>query len=412
LYSAYLVDQPDYDPEAILTSVVRILELEGLQIRGKTVFVKPSFVYPAHPPLNRGINTQPELVGGVVHALKKLGARRIWVGEDCLAGPGQAAFLGMGVLPYLRGVAEPVFLDAEPRMLVSVPGAQVESEFRMPRRMMEADLLISLPKIKVNMYATVTLSVKNHIGLLLAEDRLTQHHYDIHKKIADLYQTRLPDMVIADAIVAGEGQGPMHAGSVPLGLILASSNGLAADLVACELMGYRHDEVAHLSYLSRLGLGPASLAEVEIDGADLLAARARRFVRPSTDLGELSHAVRCIIGSELACAAGCVGMIRGSLDRFAQIGSWGPVQGLTFIAGKPLSHLPADLDRRRTFVVGDCAEPFRDLGTYIPGCSVKPLAITWALARRGVLRPLATRYRDLVMGTAAAALHLPLGKRW
>jgi uncharacterized protein (DUF362 family) len=406
-----LFDQPDYDPEAIRSSVVGILEREGLQIRGKTVFVKPSFVYPARPPLNRGINTQPELVGGVVHALKKLGARRIWVGEDCLAGPGQAAFLGMGVLPYLRGAAEPVYLDAEPRMLVSVPGAQVESEFRLPRRMMDADLLISLPKIKVNMYATVTLSVKNHIGLLLAEDRLTHHHYDIHKKIADLYQTRLPDMVIADAIVAGEGQGPMHAGSVPLGLILASSNGLAADLVACKLMGYRYDEVEHLSYLASLGLGPASLNEIEIDDAELLATRARKFVRPRTDLGELGHAVRCIIGSELACAAGCAGMIRGSLDRFSLAGNWRPVRGLTFIVGKPITSLPADLDRRRTFVVGDCAEPFRDRGTFIPGCSVKPLAITWALARRGVLRPLATRYRDLAMGAAAAALHLPLGRK-
>jgi hypothetical protein len=218
-------------------------------------------------------------------------------------------------------------------------------------------------------------------------------------------------MVIADAIVAGEGQGPMHAGSVPLGLIFASSNGLAADLVACELMGYRHDEVEHLTYLARLGLGPASLAEVEIDGAELLAARARRFVRPCTDLAELSHAVRCVIGSELACTAGCVGMIRGSLDRFSQAGNWGPVEGLTFIVGKPITQLPADLDRRRTFVIGDCAEPFRDRGTFIPGCSVKPLAITWALARRGVLRPLATRYRDLAMGAAAAALHLPLGTR-
>ena len=127
-----------------------MLEADGPRLRGKNVFVKPSFVYPARPPLNRGVNTQPELVGGVVAALRDLGARRVWVGEDCLAGPSQAGFLAMGVLPFMRGLAEPVFLHQEPRRLVSVPEALVESEFRMPARLMDADVFISLPKIKVN----------------------------------------------------------------------------------------------------------------------------------------------------------------------------------------------------------------------------------------------------------------------
>lgn len=163
----YLADQPAYDPETIRRSARRMFEADGLRLRGKTVFVKPSFVYPARPPRNIGVNTQPAVVGGVCAALKDLGARRVWVGEDCLAGPSQAGFLAMGVLPYMRGLAEPVYLHSEPRRVVSVPDALVESEFRMPRKLMDADVFVSLPKIKVNMYATVTLSVKNHIGLLL-----------------------------------------------------------------------------------------------------------------------------------------------------------------------------------------------------------------------------------------------------
>ncbi|MDY0000403.1 MAG: DUF362 domain-containing protein [Polyangia bacterium] len=406
--TVFLSDQPGYDPEAIRLSTRRMLEADGPSLRGKSVFLKPSFVYPARPPLNRGVNTQPEVVGGVAAALRDLGARRVWVAEDCLAAPSQAGFLAMGVLPYMRGLAEPVFLHQEPRRLVSVPEPLVEGEFRMPARLMDADVFISLPKIKVNMYATVTLSVKNHIGLLLAPDRLKHHHHDLHKKIADLYRTRLPDFVISDAIMAGEGQGPMHADPVPLNLLLGARSGLAADVVAARLMGYAPEEVEHLRFLSDQGLGPGSAEEVELEGAPLLEARARPFKRPRTDLGDFPSSLRFFVGSELACPAGCLGMIRGSLDRFWQAGRWGPVEGLSFLVGKPIEDLPADLDPGRTFVVGDCAEPHRDRGIFLPGCSAAPMAITWALARRGVIRPLKTRLRDLAFGMACDYLGLPL----
>lgn len=408
-YAAFLQDVPGYDPEQIRRAARRMLEADGPSVRGKTVFVKPSFVYPARPPRNRGVNTQPEVVGGVAAALRDLGARRVWVGEDCLAGPSQAGFLAMGVLPYLRGLAEPVYLHEAPRRLVSVPDALVESEFRMPARLMDADVFVSLPKIKVNMYATVTLSVKNHIGLLLGPDRVRNHHYHLHKKIADLYRTRVPDFVIADAVVAGEGQGPMHADPVPMNLLVGARNGLAADVVAATLMGFAPAEVDHLRYLSDVGLGPGALASVDLEGAALLPARTRRLVRPRTDLTDFRHSVRILQGRELACPAGCVGMIRGSLDRFWQAGRWGPVEGLTFLVGKPIEALPASLDPGRTFVVGDCAAPYRDRGTFIPGCSVMPMAITWALVRRGVIRPLQARIRDLALGAAADLLGLRLG---
>ncbi len=407
-FPVHLAPQPRYDPEAIRRQARRMFDADGLRVRGKTVFVKPSFVYPARPPANRGVNTQPELVGGVAAALRDLGARRVWVGEDCLAGPSQAGFLAMGVLPYLRGVAEPVYLHQEPRQVVTVPQAHVESEFRLPRRLMDADVFVSLPKIKVNMYATVTLSVKNHIGLLLQEDRLTNHHYNLHRKIADLYRAREPDFVLADAVEAGEGQGPMHADPVPLGLLLGSRSGLAADVVASHLMGYAPEEIEHLQYLAAVGLGPGTLADVDLPEAPLLAQRRRRLVRPRTELSDFRHSMRFVVGRELACPAGCVGMIRGNLDRFWQEGRWRPVQGLTFVVGKPIEALPPDLDPARTFVVGDCAAPFADFGQFIPGCSVAPLSITWALVRRGVVRPLKSRLRDLAHGAAADLLRLPV----
>jgi uncharacterized protein (DUF362 family) len=402
-----LIDQPGYDVACIKQAVQRAMERDGLVVRGRSVFVKPSFVYPARPPRNRGVNTQPEVVGGVVHALQSMGARKIYVGEDCLVGPSQNAFVAMGVLPYLRGAAEPCFLQQEPRREVVVPDALVEDRFLLPNKVMDADLLISLPKLKVNMYACVTLSVKNHIGLLLQADRLTNHHYNIHKKIADLYRTRVPDYVITDAVVAGEGQGPMHATPVPLSLLVAGRDGVAVDALCCQLSGFEPREVEHVAHLERLGLGPLDLDAIDVVGQRLLAARRRRLVRPRTDFGDCPFVVHA--GTELACPEGCVGMIRGSVDRWAAIDDLRRVAGLTFIVGRPVA-APLDIrsPRSRTFVVGDCAEEHRHLGTFIPGCPPDPMALTWAFLRRGIHGPLAARLRDLALGTALGTLRWPV----
>jgi uncharacterized protein (DUF362 family) len=407
---AHLCDQQGYDPTEIRAKVKRIMEKDGLNVRGKSVILKPSFVYPARPPLNRAVNTQPEFVGGVAHALKDLGAKRVGVGEDCLVGPSEAGFAAMGVMPYIRGAADPVYFQSEERVEVKVADPLVEGAFRMPKTLMDADVFISLPKIKVNMYATVTLSVKNHIGFLLQNDRLTNHHYNIHKKIADLYRTRAPDFVLADAIRAGEAQGPMHAEPTPINAIVGSSNGPAADVVACKLMGYDPTEVEHLVHIHDKGLGPIDLADVEVDGEELIDEKSRRFLRPRTDFGDYHHSMNFILGKKLACPSGCVGMIRGSLDRWWQIKRWKPIKGFTFIMGKPIdeAEIPKDIKKRRTFVIGDCAEPYKHLGTFIPGCPIPPMAITYALAFKGINGPLVSRLRDLAWGSLAHTLRFPL----
>ncbi len=402
----HIVDQAGYQLEEIRTKVREILGPEVSRIQGKTVFVKPSFVYPARPPLNLGINTQPELVGGVVRALKDLGASRIWVGEDCLVGPSESGFLAMGVLPYLRGFAEPLYLADEPRVEVKISDALIEDRFPLPKKLMDADFFLSLPKLKVNMYAMVTLSVKNQVGLLLAKDRLTNHHYNIHKKIADLYRARAPDFVIADAIMAGQGQGPMQAEPVPLKVMVAGANGVAVDSVSCHLMGYDPREVPHLVYLAEKGIGPLALDEIDLRGAELLEQRRTKLIRPQSALSGFPASIKFLVGRELACPEGCLGMIRGSLDRWFISGKWKGLEGYTFIVGKTIQTIPAGLTPEKTIVVGDCAATHRSLGTFIPGCPIPPMSITYALTRKGVFGPLNARLRDLGLGWLAHALKI------
>ena len=395
----FIIDQQEYEMEEIRTKIRKTFEEAGFNPAGKSVFLKPSFVYPARPPLNIGVVTQPKLIGGVVRALHDLKAGRIEVAEDTFIVPSEVFFGVMGMRAVLKGYAHPLYISRAKRVSVEIKNPLIQSRFEVPRRLLEADLFVSLPKIKVNIFTQVTLSVKNNLGLLRPKARLPHHHYDIHKKIADLYQVRKPDFVIADSIYAGEGQGPMSADPVHFGLMVAGENGLAVDAVSCRLMGFDPREIEHLRYLQEKGFGPLDLSEIEIQGRELLDSRKRTLKRPRMDFSDLPDSVRVFAGKELACVEGCRGMVRNFLDQWSTKGKADKLAGHNFIVGKPVDDLPSNLNRWKTFVVGDCAIWHRIRGFFVPGCPVSPLSLPIIFMANGKKPPVKMRIRDLIVGS-------------
>jgi uncharacterized protein (DUF362 family) len=398
-----LKDQPDYSAPAIQAHASAILEQTGLKVKDLRVLVKPSFVYPTRDPVALGVITRPEFLAGVAAALRDHGAREVLVAESSVLGPSRVSFHSTGVLPLLKGLATPVFLDEAETVEVEIKDPLVQKRFTVPRVWLEADLYLSLPKIKVNLFAQVTLSIKNNLGLLRQKDRLLYHDYRLHRKLADLYRVRPPDLVIADCIVAGEGQGPLLAEPVPLGLMVAGTNPVAVDAVSCRLIGYEPAEVEHLRLLHEKGCGPLALSEIEVEPAALLA-KARRLRRPQVSLSGLSPRLRAFEGTELSCPGGCLGLVRGAVDAYLAL--YGPenLRPFNVILGKPIAELPADLDPDCTLVLGDCARPFADRGEFVPGCCPLPLEIGYVVRR--ILGPIevAMRPRDVMAGYA--------GHRW
>lgn len=291
--------------------------------------------------------------GGVARALKELGARHVLVGEDSVLGPSRVAFHAMGLFPYIDGVATPVYFDEARHVRVDVEDSIVQGSFVVPAVWPAVDMFVSLPKIKVNQFATVSVSVKN-LGFLRQDERCRNHSDGtLHEKIADLYRVRPPDLVLADSIVAGEGQGPMMARPVALSVMVGGTNGIAVDAVACRLMGVNPFEVGHLRYLEEAGIGPLGDHEIEVAG-EKVEDVARCFDLPSTSFEGLSSNLRVFMGADRCCAFGCRGMVRCALDGWVEGGSTG-LREMNIIVGRPIPDLPRDLDPRRTIVVGNCA---------------------------------------------------------
>jgi uncharacterized protein (DUF362 family) len=226
------------------------LRLFRMNIQGKTVVLKPNLV--DYMP-GSAINTHPLIVLAAAQAYRSLGAKSVLVAE----GPGhqrdtQLVLSQSGYADLLRNFAIP-FVDLNrdelihTRLRASYMGMK---SLWLPRTVLEADFLVSMPKIKAHHWAGVTLSMKNMLGTVPGArygwPKNILHWKGIQESILDVCATIPVHFVIADGIIAMEGNGPLSGTARPLGKIVLADDPVAADATCARLMGFEPDRILHI----------------------------------------------------------------------------------------------------------------------------------------------------------------------
>ena len=125
----------------------------------------------------------------------------------------------------------------------------------LPRTVLNADFLVSMAKIKTHHWAGVTLSMKNMFGVVPGSrygwPKNILHWKGIQESILDLCVTIPVHFVIADGIVAMEGNGPLNGTPRALGKIVLADDPVAADATCARLMGFEPDRIVHIREGSR-----------------------------------------------------------------------------------------------------------------------------------------------------------------
>jgi len=135
----------------------------------------------------------------------------------------------------------------------------------------DADIIISLPKFKTHGLTVVTGAIKNSYGFLPGAQKANLHKIAgtpqrFHEMLVDVFQLRVPDLFLVDAVVGMEGNGPASPDLRDIGLILASDNGVALDAVIATLMGCEPGLLRFLQKAKEAGLGDYDLKNIEIIG--------------------------------------------------------------------------------------------------------------------------------------------------
>jgi uncharacterized protein (DUF362 family)/NAD-dependent dihydropyrimidine dehydrogenase PreA subunit len=143
-------------------------------------------------------------------------------------------------------------------------GARSLRRFRIPRFMQEA-CFINLPVLKTHVVSTLTLSMKNPMGILPRPDRRAMHTLGIAQCIVDMNRGIKPDLTIVDGSVGQDGEGPLYGEKAGLQVMVAGHDSLSVDLACCQLVGVKPRDIPHLRLaLEQLGKPSLNLVGEEV----------------------------------------------------------------------------------------------------------------------------------------------------
>src|SRR5688572_25561277 len=232
--------------------------LDPASLRGKRVLLKPNMVEPRRSCPH--MTTHPAMILAAAEVFRRWEAI-VSVGE----GPGHVRDTELALVE--SGVAEA--LDSEKLQFADLNYEEVAfvknggrkcklDGFYFPRNVIEADLVVSLPKLKTHHWVGVTASMKNMYGVIpgikYGWPKNVLHHNGIPETVYDINASLPKTIAVVDAIECMEGDGPIMGSAKQMGLVLVGTNTAAVDATACRLMQIDPKLVTYLNLASdRLG---------------------------------------------------------------------------------------------------------------------------------------------------------------
>jgi uncharacterized protein (DUF362 family) len=239
------------------------------QWRGKRVLLKPNLVEPTRDCPH--MTTHPAMIVATAEVFRRWGAS-VKVGEA----PGhvrdtELALVESGVQEALDDARlEFADLNYEDAGWVDNAGrASALKGLYFPRTVLEADLMVSLPKLKTHHWVGMTASMKNLYGLLpgikYGWPKNVLHHAGIPQTVVDINASVPRTVAVVDAIDCMEGDGPIMGSLKQMGLVVIGTNLPAVDATCARLMGLRPQRINYLR-LAADELGPIDQCRIQQRG--------------------------------------------------------------------------------------------------------------------------------------------------
>jgi uncharacterized protein (DUF362 family) len=131
--------------------------------------------------------------------------------------------------------------------------------------------LITLPVMKTHNKSTITGAIKNQWGCL--QTLRHNYHLVLSEALVDLNTMLKPRFAVMDGTIGLEGDGPKSGRPKEVGLVLASSDIVALDATAAQIMGFDPAQIAHIQLCAHHNLGVADPQQIEIAGEQIRDVR-------------------------------------------------------------------------------------------------------------------------------------------
>lgn len=243
-------------------------------LRGLRVVLKPNLVEmnDKHPTVTDRAVTQ-----GMIQLAREQGAREIVVAEGSAFRRDAEAILDEAGYTEMLEREQVRFVDLNYDDLVDLPlkGGYVSREkLFVARTICDADILISIPKLKTHHWTGLSVSVKNLFGIVpgikYGWPKNTLHTSGISAFLVELVAS-LPvrAAAVVDGIVAMEGDGPLFGTAVPSGVLVVGQDLVAVDATCARLVGMEPSQLEYLNFAGWAGVGTIDSGKIDLVGEPL-----------------------------------------------------------------------------------------------------------------------------------------------
>jgi uncharacterized protein (DUF362 family)/Pyruvate/2-oxoacid:ferredoxin oxidoreductase delta subunit len=244
---------------------------------GMNVLLKPNLLTTASP--EDAVVTHPEVVRAVGVLAQKAGAT-VRVG-DAPGGYGKnidEIFEKSG----LRHIAQ-----EEDFELVKFTTADFVDGIPIAKEVLDADLVISIPKLKTHCVTVMTGAIKNTFGTVTGLYKAECHSRapredDLAKILVKVHSIVKPGLTVVDGIVGMEGDGPSGGTPRAVNVVMAGEDPVAIDSCIARIMGLDPMKMVLIKEAYEAGLGEFDTSKIEVVGDILDSFIVKDFKLPRT----------------------------------------------------------------------------------------------------------------------------------
>ncbi len=277
----------DYDEERVRDAVVKAVSLLGgiEQFVGgaSNLLVKPNLLVAKKP--EKAVSTHPSVLKAVLGLAKPV-ADKVLVGDS----PG---FGNLDRIAAVTGIIDAVndtgaeLVHFTPSVDVATPDCTRLKRMTLAKPAVDADAIISVPKLKTHGQMYFTGAVKNQFGCIPGLLKPQMHlrftdRNDFATMLLDINRFLKPKLAVMDGVVGMDGMGPSGGSPKPIGVIIAGGDLTAVDVVACSIVGIDPKTVPTIAVAAEQGYGCTSLDEIEVVGDPIESVRVTDFNRVKT----------------------------------------------------------------------------------------------------------------------------------
>ena len=213
---------------------------------GQAVLIKPNLLTDRAP--EEAVTTHPELVRAIIRSVRARGGKPSVADSPASAAKLEQVWEKTGFRALCETEDVPLLnLERAGSQLCTADGIS----FHVAKPVLEADVLINVPKIKAHTLTTLTAAVKNLYGTLPGYQKAQLHMAfpnpaGFGRMLRAIYSKVRPALHVADGVIGMEGEGPSAGKPVALGFLAASTDAEAMDLALCRLLRINPAAVPYL----------------------------------------------------------------------------------------------------------------------------------------------------------------------